>query len=116
MDSPRRIVVLDDDARVRELVQAALRGPEFEVHAFGDGRDALMKLHDIAPELILSDVWMPDVDGRLFMQVVKRSPALRDVPITQPSSSCSTSRVVMTRRSSSTSISTGTSPNGAISS
>lgn len=80
MDRPRRIVVLDDDARVRELVQAALRGPEFEVHAFGDGRDALMKLHDIAPELILSDVWMPDVDGRLFMQVVKRSPALRDVP------------------------------------
>lgn len=80
MDSPRRIVVLDDDARVRELVQAALRSPEFEVHAFADGRDALMKLHDIAPELILSDVWMPDVDGRLFMQVVKRSPALRDVP------------------------------------
>jgi CheY-like chemotaxis protein len=80
VDAPRRIVVLDDDARVRELVQAALKAPEFEVHAFADGRDALMKLHDIAPELILSDVWMPDVDGRLFMQVVKRSPMLREVP------------------------------------
>lgn len=80
MDVPRRIVVLDDDARVRELVQSAFRSPEFEVHAFADGRDALMKLHEIAPELILSDVWMPEVDGRLFMQVVKRSPVLKDVP------------------------------------
>src|SRR5215471_17465710 len=44
------------------------------------------------------------------------SAALREVPITQPSSSCRTSRVVMMRRSSSTSISTGTSAMGAISS
>jgi two-component system chemotaxis response regulator CheY len=80
MNPPRRIVVLDDDARVRQLIQSALRPPEFEVFAFADGRDALMKLHEIRPDLILSDVWMPDVDGRLFLQVVKRSPALREVP------------------------------------
>ena len=80
MDAPRRIVVLDDDARVRQLIQSALRAPDFEVYPFADGRDALMKLHDIRPDLILSDVWMPEVDGRLFLQVVKRSPVLRDVP------------------------------------
>src|SRR5215467_3129975 len=44
------------------------------------------------------------------------SPALREVSISEPSSSRSTSRVVMTRRSSSTAISTGTSLSGAISS
>lgn len=80
MDSPRRIVVLDDDAKVRQLVEAAFRPPDYEVYAFADGRDALMKLHDIRPHLILSDVWMPEVDGRLFLQVVKRSPTLKDVP------------------------------------
>jgi twitching motility two-component system response regulator PilG len=80
MKAPWRIVVLDDDARVRQLIQSALRPPEFEVFAFADGRDALMRLHEIEPALILSDVWMPDLDGRLFLQVVKRSPALREVP------------------------------------
>jgi CheY-like chemotaxis protein len=80
MDAPRRIVVLDDDARVRQLIQSALRAPDFEVFPFADGRDALMKLHEIRPDLILSDVWMPEVDGRLFLQVVKRSPALCHVP------------------------------------
>lgn len=80
MDSPRRIVVLDDDARVRQLVKSAFRPPMYEVHAFGDGRDALMKLHEIRPHLILSDVWMPDVDGRIFLQMVKRSEALKNVP------------------------------------
>jgi two-component system, chemotaxis family, chemotaxis protein CheY len=80
MDSPRRIVVLDDDARVRQLVKSAFRAPAFEVHAFGDGRDALMKLHEIRPHLILSDVWMPDVDGRIFLQMVKRSESLKNVP------------------------------------
>ncbi len=80
MDSPRRIVVLDDDARVRQLVKSAFRPPVYEVHAFGDGRDALMKLHEIRPHLILSDVWMPDVDGRIFLQMVKRSESLKNVP------------------------------------
>src|SRR5512145_929666 len=49
---PRRIVVLDDDARVRQLIQSALRPPEFEVFAFADGRDALMQLHEIRADLI----------------------------------------------------------------
>jgi hypothetical protein len=39
-----------------------------------------MKLHDIAPDLIICDVMMPDMDGRTFLQVVKRSQDLRDVP------------------------------------
>ena len=80
MEPPRRIVVLDDDARVRQLVLSAFRPPAFEVHAFGDGRDALMKLHEIRPDLILSDVWMPNVDGRVFLQMVKRSESLKNVP------------------------------------
>ena len=64
MKAPRRIVVLDDDARGASAhpvgaAPAGVRG----VRAFADGRDALMRLHEIEPALILSDVWMPDLDG-----------------------------------------------------
>jgi DNA-binding response OmpR family regulator len=80
MTSPKRIVVVDDDAYVRQLATHYLRPPEFECFSYGDPRDALMRLHDINPDLIVCDVMMPDMDGRTFFQVVKRSAQLKGVP------------------------------------
>jgi CheY-like chemotaxis protein len=76
----RRIVVLDDDPLILQLARHALTPPEFEVSTFSDPRDALMKLHEIRPQLIICDVTMPTMDGRTFFQVVKRSESLRNVP------------------------------------
>jgi DNA-binding response OmpR family regulator len=78
--APKRIVVVDDELHIRSLLGQILAPPDFEVHAFEDPRDALMKLHDLAPDLIVCDVMMPDMDGRTFLKVVKRSQDLRDVP------------------------------------
>ena len=80
MTAPKRIVVVDDEPHIRLLLGQMLTAPDFEVHPFADPRDALMKLHDIAPDLIICDVMMPDMDGRTFLKVVKRSQDLRDVP------------------------------------
>jgi CheY-like chemotaxis protein len=76
----RRIVVLDDDPLILQLARHALTPPDFEVFTFSDPRDALMKLHEIRPQLIICDVTMPTMDGRTFFQVVKRSESLRAVP------------------------------------
>ncbi len=76
----RRIVVLDDDPLILQLARHALTLPEFEVTTFSDPRDALMRLHELGPELIICDVTMPGMDGRTFFQVVKRSESLRRVP------------------------------------
>lgn len=80
MTAPKRIVVVDDEPHIRLLLGQILALPDFEVHAFADPRDALMKLHDLAPDLIVCDVMMPDMDGRTFLKVVKKSQDLRDVP------------------------------------
>ncbi len=80
MPAPKRIVVVDDDAKVRQLIEYRLRAPEFEFFGFSDGREALARLQDIAPDLIVSDIMMPDMDGRLFFQAVRSSDALKDVP------------------------------------
>jgi len=80
MTAPKRVVVVDDDPTLRQLIERALAAPEFEVHSFGDPRDALMKLHDISPDLIVCDLMMPETDGRTFFRVVKRSEQLRHVP------------------------------------
>ncbi len=76
----KRIVVLDDDPLILQLARHALAPPEFEVTTFSDPRDALMKLHELHPQLIICDVTMPTMDGRTFFQVVKRSESLRGVP------------------------------------
>jgi len=76
----KRIVVVDDDPKVRELIEWTLRPPEFEVTGFGDARDALSKLPELRPHLIICDMMMPDMDGRVFLKIVKRSDELKDVP------------------------------------
>ncbi len=76
----RRIVVLDDDPLILQLARHALVPPEFEVTTFSDPRDALMRLHELGPDLIICDVTMPDMDGRKFFSVVKRSESLSRVP------------------------------------
>jgi len=90
----KRIVVVDDEPHIRRLLEQMLHPPDFEVHAFADARDALMKLHDLAPDLIVCDVMMPDMDGRTFLQVVKRSNDLKDVPFIFLSALRETEKVV----------------------
>jgi CheY-like chemotaxis protein len=54
--------------------------PDFAVHVFADPREALLKLHEIGPDLILCSLDTPVMPGRSVMRVVKRSERLRGVP------------------------------------
>ncbi len=76
----RRILVVDDDVRVHELVRWALRAPRFEIHAFSDPQRALVRVLDVKPELIICDMMMPTMDGQVFLRLVKRAPELSRVP------------------------------------
>lgn len=96
MSAPKKIVSVDDDPHIRKLIELTLPAPEFQVTSFGDGRDALMRLHEIAPDLILADIMMPEMDGRTFFQVVKRSQELRHVPFIFLSAIHATDQIVAT--------------------
>lgn len=78
--TPKRVVVVDDEADIRRLLETVLRLPEFQVHTFGNPREALSRLPDIEPDLIVCDVMMPEMDGRAFLSAVKGSERLKDVP------------------------------------
>lgn len=96
MSAPKKIVLVDDDPNIRNIVERTLLAPEFQVIGFGDGRDALMRLHEIVPDLIISDIMMPEMDGRTFFQVVKRSQELRHVPFIFLSAIHATDQIVAT--------------------
>jgi two-component system, OmpR family, response regulator len=62
MDS-HRILVVDDEPRITDLVAMALRYEGFEVQTAGTGREGLKKVEEFRPALIVLDVMLPDMDG-----------------------------------------------------
>jgi two-component system OmpR family response regulator len=62
-DTTTRVLVVDDEPAIRELVQTVLRYEGFEVATAGDGRTALSELDRFRPDLVVLDVMLPDLDG-----------------------------------------------------
>lgn len=63
MLAPKRILVVDDDAKILKVVGEALREEGYEALAASDGPGALAAYHKYSPDLIVLDVMMPGMDG-----------------------------------------------------
>lgn len=73
-----KILVVDDDPRLREIVRIALEGAQFDVITASDGAQALTHATREAPDLIVLDVGLPKADG---FEICRRVRASSDVPI-----------------------------------
>ncbi len=79
MDETTRILVVDDEQSITELLTMALRYEGFETAAAHGGREALASVAAFHPHLVVLDIMMPDIDG---FEVARRLRAERqDVPI-----------------------------------
>jgi two-component system OmpR family response regulator len=61
--SEPRVLVVDDESNITDLVSMALRYEGFEVETAATGRDAIRMVEKFRPELVILDVMLPDVDG-----------------------------------------------------
>lgn len=61
--SGERVLVVDDDAVIRQLICVNLELEGFEVHTAEDGQDALDKVRDVDPVVVTLDIMMPRLDG-----------------------------------------------------
>ena len=77
----RRIVVADDDPAVVWFFAGLLREEGAVVFEASDGREALDEARRRRPDLIISDILMPNLDGFGLCRAMSREPALSDVPI-----------------------------------
>ena len=75
------ILVVDDDPDVRTLLETCLSLAGFDVRTASNGSDALMRLHDSSPFLILLDLMMPVMDGVEFRRRQCAQPRYRDIPV-----------------------------------
>ncbi|WSG47827.1 response regulator transcription factor [Dactylosporangium sp. NBC_01737] len=74
-----KVLVVDDEASIRALLSATLRLTGFDVKVAGGGREALAAAADFAPDLVVLDVMMPDLDGFEVAQRLRTSG--RPVPV-----------------------------------
>ena len=77
----RRIVIADDDRAVRWFFTRLLQGAGAQVVPAADGREALAVSRALRPDLIISDILMPELDGLALCRQVRRDPTLWDIPV-----------------------------------
>lgn len=74
-DEPRRVLVVDDDPKLREVIAEALAlDSRYRLETAGDGYEGLIKLGNFRPHLLILDVRMPRLDGYEVCRIVKDDP------------------------------------------
>ncbi len=76
----RRVLVADDNADMRDYV-AALLSTEYEVITASDGVEALDKVQQLLPDLVLTDVMMPNLDGFGLLEKIQADPTTTGIPV-----------------------------------
>ncbi len=78
----KRIMVVEDEPDIQTISKLALESlGGFIVQACGSGAEMLAAASSFAPDLILLDVMMPDLDGPSTLAILRATPALADVPV-----------------------------------
>jgi CheY-like chemotaxis protein len=75
-----RILVVDDDPETRVMVDLAIRD-QFEVAKASNGMEAIERLVDCEPDLMLVDIMMPKMNGYQLLQSIRRNPLFREMPV-----------------------------------
>jgi len=81
MSVPKKILIIEDDDIVRELMGVALLKRGYEVTVAEDGVEGYDIAVFLKPDLIVTDIRMPAADGLHLMRRVRDTPSLEDVPI-----------------------------------
>src|SRR6185295_13468358 len=78
---PTRILLVEDDQVQRERARSWLEGQQWIVQEAADGREALLRLNEEKPDLILLDLMMPEMDGFQVVAALQKEPGWRDIPV-----------------------------------
>jgi CheY-like chemotaxis protein len=83
--SGKKILLVDDNDAVRELLREVLEGAGYEVQEAADGHEALERVEEIRPNLVMLDLQMPKLDGFSVLRALRANPrfaSLRVVALT----------------------------------
>jgi two-component system, OmpR family, alkaline phosphatase synthesis response regulator PhoP len=77
----KKILVVDDDAELIELMRFNLKNAGFSIGTALNGLEALKKARSISPDLIILDLMMPELDGFAVCEILRRDRSTASIPI-----------------------------------
>lgn len=80
-DKIRKVVCIEDELEMIELVKLILGRHHFDVIGAVGGQEGLEKVAELQPDLVLLDLMMPEIDGWEVYQKMKASEKMRDIPV-----------------------------------
>jgi CheY-like chemotaxis protein len=78
---PKKILLADDSITIQKVVELTFSDGDYEVVAVNNGAKAIQKLSEMRPDIILSDIIMPEKNGYEVCEYVKSHPELRNLPV-----------------------------------
>src|SRR5881396_1251116 len=78
---PKRILLADDSITIQKVVELTFSDGDYEVTAVNNGAKAIQKLAEMRPDIILTDIIMPEKNGYEVCEYVKSHPELRNLPV-----------------------------------
>ena len=79
--SGKTVLVVDDEAHIRRLIEFTLKKGKFNVLAAVNGREAIEMATEHLPDIIIMDVVMPEVDGVEALEKLKRDERTASIPV-----------------------------------
>ena len=76
-----KVLVVDDDANIRLIVTHSLGGDDVQVIEATSGAMGIQRAQEELPDVILLDMMMPDMDGKMTLAKLKESPATKHIPV-----------------------------------
>jgi len=77
----KKILIVDDEADIRDILNKALSSRGYEVVTAVNGADGLQKVQQEKPDLVILDVVMPIMNGKELLRRLKEDPAYQDMPV-----------------------------------
>ena len=77
----KKILIVDDDAELVELVSFNLKQAGYSIGTASDGVEAIKKARSLGPDLIVLDIMMPELDGFAVCEILRRDAATASIPI-----------------------------------
>ncbi len=81
MSEPKKVLIVEDEANLRELVKARLEQHGYLVETVADGYNAIFQTRRFKPDLIILDLMIPKMDGYTVCRMLKSSADLASIPV-----------------------------------
>ena len=80
-DVKKKILVVEDSPTTRKVISITLGQKGYEIIEARDGLEALSRLNEVVPDLILLDIILPKMDGYKILDIIKKNKDFKDIPV-----------------------------------